>query len=92
MVGVVVVEVVFDAAFNNAFISTSSEHELATPVPSHLGVRLPATPAPSSNRALTVVSARMLEKLALNSATTGGARKMTQNASKRPHTAAMENS
>ena len=43
--------------------STSSEHELATPVSSHLGVRLPATPAlPSSPRALTVVSARKLEK------------------------------
>ena len=38
-----------------------------------------------SPRALTAVSARKLEKLALNSGTTGGARKMTQNASKRPH-------
>ena len=37
---------------------------------------------PWSPRALTVVSARKLEKLALNSGTTGGARKMTQNASK----------
>ena len=35
-----------------------------------------------SPRALTVVSAPKLEKLALNSGTTGGARKMTQNASK----------
>ena len=34
-----------------------------------------------SPRALTVVSARKLEKLALNSGKAGGARKMTQNAS-----------
>ena len=61
---------VFDAAFNNAFISTSSEHELATPW---------------SPRALTTVSAPKLEKLALNSGTTGGARKMTQNAPKTHH-------
>ena len=38
-----------------------------------------------SPRALTGVSARKLEKLALNSGIAGGARKMTQNASKRPH-------
>ena len=38
-----------------------------------------------SPRALTAVSARKLEKLALNSGIAGGARKMTQNASKRPH-------
>ena len=42
-----------------------------------------------SPRALTGVSARGLEKLALNSGTTGGARKMTQNASKSPITAAI---
>ena len=43
-----------------------------------------------SPQALTAVSARKLEKLALNSGTTGGARKMTQNASKThspPHNA-----
>ena len=40
-------------------------------------------------RALTGVSARGLRKLALNSGTTGGARKMTQNASKKPFTAAI---
>ena len=43
---------------------------------------------PWSPRALTVVSTRKLEKLALNSGTTGGARKMTRNASKRPIIAA----
>ena len=48
-------------------------------MPSHLGVN---SRHPWSPRALTVVSARKLEKLALNSGTTGGARKMTQNASK----------
>ena len=36
-----------------------------------------------SPRALTVVSARKLEKLALNSGTTGGARKMTQKCAKK---------
>ena len=45
-VGVVLVVVVVDTTFNNAFFSTSSEHELETQVPSHLGVRLPATRAP----------------------------------------------
>ena len=40
------VVVVVDTTFNNAFLATSSEHELATLVPSHLGVRLLATPAP----------------------------------------------
>ena len=45
-----------------------------------------------SPRTLTVVSTRKLEKLALNSGTTGGARKMTQNASKKPFTATMDNS
>ena len=43
---VAVVAFVFDTKFNNAFLATSSEHELATPMPGHLGVRLPATPAP----------------------------------------------
>ena len=42
-----------------------------------------------SPRALTGVSARGLRKLALNSGTTGGARKMTQNASKKPFIAAI---
>ena len=41
-----------------------------------------------SPRALTAVSTRKLEKLALNSWITGGARKMTQNASKKPIIAA----
>ena len=51
-------------------------------MPSHLGVRLPATPAPPGaldDEELFIVR---LEKLALNSGTTGGARKMTQNAPK----------
>ena len=45
-----------------------------------------------SPRALTVVSARKIEKLALNSGTTGGARKMTQNAPKKSIIAATEKS
>ena len=73
-----------DTAFNNAFISTSSEHELAQTlcqVTWESDSRRLQHP-PQSPRELTVVSAQKLEELALNSGTTGGARKMTQNASK----------
>ena len=76
--------VVVDTTFNNAFISTSPEHQLATPVPSHLGVRLPATPAPRGALEHSCERSKA-RKLALNSGTTGGARKMTQNASKTHH-------
>ena len=45
---------------------------------------------PWSPRRRRTLHRRGLEKLALNSGTTGGARKMTQNASKRPIIAATE--
>ena len=69
---------------SGACMSTSHEDELANPVPSHLRVNSWRLRHPWSPRALTGVSARKLEKLALNSGTTGGARKMTKNASKKP--------
>ena len=67
--------VVFHAAFNNAFISTSSEHYWQTPVPSHLGVKLLATLAPLEPSSTHNCERSELEKLALNSGTTGGGAK-----------------
>ena len=56
--------------------------ELANPGAKSPGSKTPGdSGTPGSPRALTVVSARKLEKLALNSGIAGGARKMTQNAS-----------
>ena len=72
---VVVVVVVFDAIFQTECVC-----------PHTLSMKLCRSP-----RALTGVSARGLRKLALDSGTTGGARKMTQNASKNPFTAAIPN-
>ena len=58
---------------------------IAQHVAGHLGVRLPATPAtPGSPRRRRTLHHRGLEKLALNSGTTRGARKMVQNAKKKP--------
>ena len=63
-------------------MSTNAEDELADPGAESPGSKTPGDSGTLwSPRALTVVSARKLEKLALNSGTTGGARKMTQNAS-----------
>ena len=57
------------------FLATSSEHELATTGAESPGSQTPSdSSTPWSPRALTVVSARKLEKLALNSGTTGGAK------------------
>ena len=53
------------------------------PVPSHLGVKLPATPAPVEPSTTKNSSSSRLEKLALNSGTTGGARKCVRAAAGR---------
>ena len=62
---------------------------IGIPVPSHLGVNSRRLRHPWSPRALTGVSARKLEKLALNSGIAGGARKMTQKCVKKPIIAAI---
>ena len=56
-------------------------------VASHMGARLPGDPTTRGNcRRRKTLHRRGLEKLALNSGTTGGARKRTQNAPKRAPT------
>ena len=53
----------------------------------HLGVQLPASappPKPSMTKNSSSQRGSQLRKLALNSGTTGGARKMSQNAQKKP--------
>ena len=62
-------------------------HELIgkNPVPSHLGVKLPATPAtPGSPRRRRTLHRRGLEKLALNSGITGRSAKNGAKCAKKP--------
>ena len=69
----------------NVSVHTTQRTNWQTPVPSHLGVKLPATPAPQEPSSTHSCETRKLEKLTLDSGTTGGARNMTQNASKTLH-------
>ena len=82
---VVVVVVVFDAIFQTECVCPHSGELIGRPGAKSPGSQTPGdSGTPGSPRALTGVSAKRLEKLALNSGIAGGARKMTQNASKSP--------
>ena len=74
-----------DDSLRCVYVNNTRVTNWQDPVPSHLGVKLPATPAPRGaldDEELFIVEGS--KNWRSTPGTTGGARKVTQNASKRP--------